>query len=84
MTTCDNCNGEGLVGQGDNPRLKIGRLDRCTVCNGTGKISDVASDDAPAATESQAVDPEIDKTVDNETTNEDTPKPGFFARLFGA
>lgn len=47
MTLCTNCNGEGLVGQGDKPWLKQGKLETCTACKGTGKISDEAGEQAP-------------------------------------
>lgn len=35
---CKNCNGEGLVGQGPTPHLKVGRIETCPACNGTGKV----------------------------------------------
>lgn len=37
-TKCDNCNGEGIVGQGESPWLKQGHLETCKLCTGTGKI----------------------------------------------
>jgi hypothetical protein len=35
---CENCNGEGLVGQGPVPAQRQGRVERCPICGGTGKI----------------------------------------------
>ncbi len=39
MEPCKNCNGEGIVGNGDQPWLKQGHLHTCEVCAGTGKVS---------------------------------------------
>lgn len=37
-TTCKNCRGEGLVGSGEQPWLRIGHVKTCPECSGTGKI----------------------------------------------
>lgn len=38
MINCENCHGEGLVGQGEKPWLRQGHIDTCKICNGTGKV----------------------------------------------
>ncbi len=37
---CEACNGEGIVGAGERPIDKVGRLTTCGVCAGTGKALD--------------------------------------------
>lgn len=50
MTNCENCHGEGLVGQGEKPWLRQGHIDTCKICNGTGKVSAGGSQAATAQT----------------------------------
>lgn len=53
MNKCENCVGEGLVGQGPEPWLRQGHIETCPVCLGTGIKA------APAAPESvQTAEPE--------------------------
>lgn len=77
MTTCTNCNGEGLVGQGDNPALKQGRIDTCSVCNGTGKVGEPdVQPEAPAVPQEPEATPPQDTPVDNsdaQNAPEETP-----------
>ena len=49
-TNCENCKGDGLVGAGEQPWLRQGRLERCTKCGGTGKVEDGAQDTAQVET----------------------------------
>lgn len=51
-TKCDNCNGEGIVGQGESPWLKQGHLEVCKKCTGTGKIEVPDEDETPVETPS--------------------------------
>ena len=44
QTKCTNCNGEGIVGNGDKPWLKEGALSTCPVCKGTGTLIDETQD----------------------------------------
>lgn len=71
MTICTNCNGEGLVGQGDQPWLKQGHIQTCGKCDGTGQVDVNAGaapqEEVPAAEESTQ---EESTTVDNA----DSPK----------
>lgn len=40
MTQCANCLGDGIVGSGPEPWLKVGAKVTCPKCGGTGQISD--------------------------------------------
>lgn len=44
--TCSNCRGEGLVGSGDQPWLRIGHLTTCKQCNGTGSSKGASDKEA--------------------------------------
>lgn len=57
QTTCTNCNGTGLVGQGDEPWMHRGTLETCKKCSGTGKVDETSAEPAPAE----------DASVDNPT-----------------
>lgn len=37
MDTCKKCVGDGLIGAGEFPHLKQGRVETCDMCGGTGK-----------------------------------------------
>ena len=70
MTTdCSTCHGEGLVGTGDQPWLKLGDVRTCAECAGTGKVSDGAF---PVSTP-EVVPEEV--LVDNSNSLEDVVNP---------
>src|ERR1035437_3474753 len=64
---CPNCLGEGLIGSGDVPHLKLGNIRTCDVCNGTGIVADgyVLARGNPVVPE--PVKTPVDTTVDNST-----------------
>lgn len=66
--TCDKCQGQGIIGSGDNPHMREGRTITCDQCAGTGKIEDgteaAAPEETPAAGASSV---EEEKPVDNQT-----------------
>ena len=65
MTTqCPKCLGEGLIGVGENPHLKLGKISTCDVCNGSGQVdaNAKASQVAP-----EPVNAPIEAPVDNST-----------------
>lgn len=39
MNTCSKCRGDGLVGNGDVPHDKVGRVETCDQCAGTGQAT---------------------------------------------
>jgi DnaJ-class molecular chaperone len=49
METCKKCLGEGLIGAGDQPHLRQGKISTCLDCAGTGKESAPAADPDEAA-----------------------------------
>jgi len=62
MKTCTNCNGDGIVGSGDQPWLKQGHLVGCKACGGTGK----AIEDADFQFSTVKVDePKADESSDD-------------------
>lgn len=54
MTTCTNCNGEGLAGAGDKPWLKQGTIHTCNHCQGTGQLDETGSPTPVADDQAQA------------------------------
>jgi len=81
MTICDNCKGEGLVGQGDRPWAKEGRIETCKVCSGTGKVNvAVAAPEAPTEVPNEPVNIPEEASVDNQPEPSE-PKPGFIERV---
>lgn len=38
MNKCQKCQGDGLVGQGDSPWKKEGKVTTCPDCSGTGRL----------------------------------------------
>lgn len=60
--TCPKCAGAGLIGSGENPAARVGRVVTCDECNGTGKVSEqVATEeikpDAPVDNQPEAEKP---------------------------
>lgn len=50
MEKCTNCDGEGIVGGGEKPWLRLGALSTCGVCGGSGKVgAENAVAEAPVA-----------------------------------
>lgn len=77
MATCEKCNGQGLIGAGDNPHFLEGRVITCDSCGGTGvKPEPVQQEAAPAP------EPQVEQPVDNQPA-EEAPKGGIFSRIFG-
>lgn len=38
MEICNLCAGEGLIGAGETPSLRLGKIVTCGDCNGSGKV----------------------------------------------
>lgn len=79
---CENCHGEGLVGQGEQPWLRQGRTETCKKCGGTGKLVESAGANlsAPTPRTTQPVQPNItaptpDTTEGGEKKEGDIPTP---------
>lgn len=53
MDTCKKCVGDGLIGAGEFPHQKLGRVETCDICGGTGKT----------ATQTEGVEPTETITV---------------------
>lgn len=66
---CTNCNGNGLVGNGDKPWLMQGSIKTCPVCTGTGKVNE---DGTAYLNKEQAATPQEEAPVDNSATSEPT------------
>ena len=62
MTQCPKCLGDGLIGNGDNPHLKEGRIVTCPDCNGTGLVPEEVVENVVSA---EPVNTPVDETVDN-------------------
>ncbi len=62
---CTKCLGDGIIGSGDNPHLKLGKQVTCDMCGGTGKI------DAPTASQG-IVAPEEEKTENTASDTDNT------------
>jgi len=78
MRTCDLCGGDGLIGSGDNPRLKLGVLRVCTECSGTGMINDEHAEQVPETDES-----ETNEIVDETPVDNAPEEKSFLGRIFG-
>lgn len=70
---CEACNGEGIVGNGERPTDKVGRLTTCSVCAGTGKsvdgeVTSSAPEEVvePSSDESFLVEPSEDSVSSSE------------------
>ena len=50
---CTKCNGDGIIGNGDNPADQEGKVVTCDVCQGTGRVADV---EAPIEVKEEVVD----------------------------
>lgn len=82
MDTCKKCVGDGLIGAGEFPHLKQGRVETCDMCGGTGKTaSEVPVEEAPveATPEAEVVEtvvesevPEVTEALTEEKKSEDS------------
>lgn len=68
MTICTNCNGEGLVGSGEKPWMKQGKIVTCPECSGTGQMPEAVSVSTPEpeptpVDNTEVAEPEIIDTI---------------------
>lgn len=73
-TTCNKCKGDGLIGAGEFPHQKLGRVETCDMCGGTGKTaSETPVEEAPVEA---APEPEVVPEVTEEKKSEDGSETG--------
>lgn len=56
---CENCNGKGLVGTGESPKLLEGQLSVCSFCKGTGQINNIMEEEVKVE-ETETVEEEVE------------------------
>lgn len=72
---CENCQGRGLVGQGDRPFDMQGHITTCPKCTGTGKVEE---DGSAHLNEEAAAPVAVDNSVDGA---EPAKKPSILERV---
>ena len=73
MEKCSNCQGDGIVGAGAAPWLRMGHLSKCVPCGGTGQVGNMptpapSNEDGLKETETQDSAPAGSESADKEST----------------
>lgn len=80
-TTCNKCKGDGLIGAGEFPHQKLGRVETCDMCGGTGKTATQIEGVEPietitVTTPEPEVVPEVTEVTTEEKKSEDGSETG--------